>query len=79
MNWNALDTWELAQLWSIVVPLLILASMSVTLLVLSPWGISLPASALAHFFTIWPLLLLALITYIARVKLGEEETEVPHS
>lgn len=79
MKWNALDTWELAQLWPIVMSLLILASMSVTLLVFSPWGIDLPASAFTHFLTIWPLLLLATVTYITRVKLGEEEIEVPHS
>lgn len=74
---DALDTWELGQVLTNVMPMLILTTLSVSLLVLSPWGIDLLYSGLTHFFTFWPLLLLAILTYITYVKLAEEEKEVP--
>lgn len=79
MRLRALDTWKLAQLWPVVMSLLILASMSASLLVLSPWEFDLITTGLTHFLTMWPLFLLAVITYVTRVKLGDEELEVPHS
>lgn len=71
------DLWDLGQLWSNVMPLLILALMSATLLALSPWGYDLPNSLFVHFFTLFPLVVLALVTYVARAKLFDEEREIP--
>lgn len=79
MSSESFDTWELGQLWTNVMPLLILATMAASLLVLSPWGIDLPYSPLSHFFTLFPLVVLATITYITKRKLDDEEAEVPSS
>lgn len=77
MTSDSLDIWELGQVLTNVAPLVILATLSVSLLALSPWGIDPLYSTLTHFFTFWPLLLLATLTYITYVKLMEEEREVP--
>lgn len=74
---DSFDTWELSQLWANIMPLLILATLTGTLFVLSPWGRDPLYSTLTHFLILWPLLLLATLTYIAKVKLYEEEKEVP--
>lgn len=76
---DALDTWELSQLLANVVPLLILATLTASLLAASPWGIDPLYSTLAHFLILWPLLLLAVLTYVTKVKLYDEEAEVPGS
>lgn len=77
MTSESSERWELGQLAMNVMPLLILATLSASMLVLSPWGIDPLYSGLTHFFTLWPLFLLATITYIAWVKITEEEREVP--
>lgn len=74
---KSFDTVELSQLLVNVVAILILASMSMSLLAFAPWEIDPLFSPLSHFLTLWPLLLLAIITYIAKVKLTDEEQEVP--
>lgn len=73
MSSDSIDAWELGQLLTNVMSMVILAVLAVSLVVLSPWGIDPLYSTLSHFFTFWPLLLLAIITYIAREKLAEEE------
>lgn len=73
MSSDSIDAWELGQLLTNVMSMVILAVLAVSLVVLSPWGIDPLYSTLSHFFTLWPLLLLAIITYIAREKLAEEE------
>lgn len=70
------DIWHLGQLFTNVVPLLILASMAVSILVLAPWGRDLVYSSLSHFFTLFPLFVLAVITFVARTKLIDDEREV---
>lgn len=71
------DTAELSQVLPNVVSMLIMAVSTVALLALSPWGFDPLRSSLTHFFILWPLLLLAILTYVAVVKLGDEEREVP--
>lgn len=70
------DIWYLGQLFTNIVPLLILASMAVSLVVFAPWGRDLIYSSLPHFFTLFPLFVLAFITYVARAKLIDEDREV---
>lgn len=68
---------ELSQLWPNVVSMLILATMTVSLLALTPWGIDVLYSSITHFLILWPLLLLAVLTFVAKVKLAEGEREIP--
>lgn len=74
---DSLDIWGLSQVWVNVVPLMIMATLTLSLLVLSPWGIDPLYSSITHFLTLWPLLLLAVLTYVTRVKLLNEEKDVP--
>lgn len=74
---DSLDESALSQLWPTIVAILILAGMSLSLLAFSPWGIDPLNSSLSHFLTLWPLTLLAILTYVAKVKLDDMETEVP--
>lgn len=70
------DVWHLGQLFTNVVPLLIMASMAASMLVLAPWGRDIIYSSLSHFFALFPLFVLAFVTYVARTKLVDEDGEV---
>lgn len=76
MSSDSNDVWHLGQLFSNIVPMLILLSMALTMFVLAPWGRDLLYSTLTHFFTLFPLVVLAVITYVARAKLIDEDREV---
>lgn len=65
------------MVWPNVVSMLILASMTVSLLALAPWGYDILYSGTTHFLILWPLLLLALLSFVAWAKLGDEDREVP--
>lgn len=77
MNLTDHEIWDLTQLWPVVVPLLILASLSVSLLALPYWGVDLLYSSIAQFFILLPLVLYATLVYITKAKLDSEEREVP--
>lgn len=77
MATGTLDEAALSQFWPNVMSMLILAAISVSVLVLTPWGIDPMYSGLSHFLTFWPLLLLAILTYVAKVKLDDQDREVP--
>lgn len=77
MNLDSLDRGEFSQLWPNVMSMIILGIMTVSLLAMAPWGIDVLYSGLTHFLILWPLLLLAILTYITKEKLAEEEKEIP--
>lgn len=78
MVFDEFDAAELSQLFPNVVSMLIMGASTVALLALSPWGFDPLRSSLTHFFTLWPLLLLAILTYVAMVKLADEDRVVPN-
>lgn len=77
MTSDTLDEAALSQFWPTIMALLILATMSVSMLLFTPWGIDPLYTSVSHFLTVWPLTLLAILTYIAKLKLDEGEKEVP--
>lgn len=57
-----------------VVPMAILFFFVVLFLVVNPWGYDLGVTLLSHFLTIFPLVLLGILTYVsARVIARDEE------
>lgn len=65
------------MVWPNVVSMLILASMTVSLLALGPWGYDILYSGMTHFLILWPLLLLAILSYVTWEKLVDEDRDVP--
>lgn len=56
-----------------VVPLVILAFFSLLFLAINPWGWDPFVVSLTHFLTVFPLVLLALLSYLAGLLVEQDE------
>lgn len=60
-----------------LVPLVILAFMDVLFLVYNPWGWDPLMVVVTHFLTLFPLLLLAIMTYVSGAIIQRDEGRSP--
>lgn len=61
-----------------VVPLVILFVLDLLFWVVTPWEFNPVVVAAAHFLTLWPLLLLALLTYVSASIIQAESEGAGH-
>lgn len=60
-----------------IIPIAILAFFDLLFVVVNPWGWDLLTIALMHFLTLFPLVVLAVVTWVSGMAVQQAEGETP--